>query len=88
MPVDPELRSGQSAVKDQILTDFNITGIIDSTPLSFYPEGPLRQYNLLSADPLYTIDLKVYFRDLEGVDYPWMLHADDLVSCKLRFDLR
>ena len=33
MPVDPELRSGQSAVKDQILTDFNITGIIDTSQL-------------------------------------------------------
>jgi len=86
IPVEPELRSGQSRVQDQILTDFNVTGIIDHTPLSFYPEGPLRKYNLLSTDPLRTIDLKVFWRDIDGQDYPWLLYADDLVSCKLRFD--
>jgi hypothetical protein len=87
IPVEPELRSGQSVVRDAILTDFNITGVIDNTPISFFPEGPLRKYNLVSQDPLYTVDLKVFYRDIDGQDYPWLVHADDVVSVKLRFDI-
>ena len=88
IPLESELRSGQAVDKDQILTDFDVTGVIDGTDINFTPTGPLREYPLFNRTPLYEITMKVMWRDRDGRDYDWLLGSDDLVTLKIEFRKR
>lgn len=88
IPLESELRSGQSVDKDQILTDFDVLGVIDGTNITFTPNGPLREYPLYNRAPLYEISLKIMWRDGNGKDYDWNLGPDDLATLKIEFRKR
>lgn len=83
IPVESEYESGQSVDRIQVLTDFDISGIVDGTNIKFYPTGPLRHYRLVNTSPLYEINLRLQWRDRFGVLRDWIMGTSDYVSVKL-----
>jgi hypothetical protein len=88
IPVESEYRSGQSVNRDQVLTDFQLSGVIDGTDINFFPTGPLRKYPLYNRSPLYEISLKILWRDSLGLDHDWLLGPEDVATMKIQFEKR
>lgn len=88
IPVQSEYRSGQNIDRDQVLTDYDLAGVIDGTDINFFPTGPLREYPLYNREALYEISLKILWRDIKGLDHNWLLGPDDLATMKLEFRKR
>jgi hypothetical protein len=88
IPIESEYRSGQSVDRDQVLTDFDLSGVIDGTDINFFPTGPLREYPMYNRSALYEMSLRVLWRDRFGVDHKWLLGPDDIASMKIQFQRR
>lgn len=89
IPVFGELVAGQEKITKDILTDFDPLqqAIGDSTRLSFFPQGPLRFYNMQGAAPLRDIDLRVmYSTTTQPEALPLIIDAGEFVNIKLQFE--
>jgi len=86
IPVEAEALAGQKNVIRRILTDFtpNIS-IQNQQTLQFFPQGPIRYYDLKSNYPLNKIDLKISWTDKSGSVYPLGLIRGDNAKVKLHF---
>jgi hypothetical protein len=85
IPVSGELEANDKNVKNTVLTDFSLTGISNRDYISFYPQGPLRYYDLRSEYPLTNVDLRVFVLYPNGVRYPLYLNRGDTLTAKLHF---
>lgn len=86
IPTTPELDSSQKNITQRVITDFEpLTGINDRQNIQYYPQGPLRFYDLDSSYPLRTIDLTVYWKSTLGVLYPIYINDTDVLTVKLLF---
>ena len=85
IPVRPELVGGQLDVRKRLITDFNVTGVADKGVISFFPQGPLRYYDMLSTYPLREIDLEFRFQTKDGETYEIFIDKDDAATCKIMF---
>ena len=86
IPVVPELLGTSTQNTRRVLTDFNPqASFFDRTPLQFFPQGPLRWYDLKSSQPLNQIDLIVSWVDKTGKLYPINLLREDTLSVKILF---
>ncbi len=86
IPVNPEKQPAQTNVTQRIITDFEpLSSINDRTAFQYYPQGPLRYYDLKSDYPMKSIDIKVYWKDKDNVQHPVYVPADDTLSVKLLF---
>ena len=86
IPVVPELLGTSTQNTRRVLTDFNPqASFFDRTPLQFFPQGPLRWYDLKSSQPLNQIDLIVSWVDKAGKLYPINLLREDTLSVKILF---
>lgn len=86
IPVSPEFSAGQKNVVQRILTDFEpLDGVNDHQAFQYYPQGPLRWYDLNSDYPLSRIDLRVYWISKDGTAYPIFVNRKTLLTVKLRF---
>lgn len=88
IPVESEFRSGQNVEKDQVLTDFDLTGVIDGTDINFFPTGPLREYPMYNRSALYELSLRILWRGRDGVDHKWLLGPEDVATMKIQFHRR
>lgn len=69
-----------------ILTDFEpIAGIVDQLAIQYYPQGPLRWYDLVSAMPMRAITIQVVYTDERGVTRPVNLAYLDTMTLKIEF---
>lgn len=86
IPVESEALSGQRNVTRRILTDFtpNID-VSNQQIVQFFPQGPIRYYDLKSNYPLNKIDLTISWSDKSGAVYPLGLIRGDNVKVKLHF---
>lgn len=85
IPVNAEFISETNKTR-RILTDFEPAPLInDNAPYQFYPQGPLRWYDLDSQYPLRTVDVKVAWEDKKGNIYPLLLLFNDVITIKLVF---
>lgn len=86
IPIVPELLGTSVQNTRRVLTDFNPPSqIFDRTPLQFFPQGPLRFYDLKSNSPLSAIDLTVSWIDKSGRIRPMRLAPKDNLSVKILF---
>jgi hypothetical protein len=86
IPVESELLPAQVNNTRQIITDFEpLDGVNDHQSFQFYPQGPLRYYSLKSAYPLSRIDLRVYWTDRAGNEYPILINREEVLTVKLAF---
>ena len=86
IPVEPEFEPSANDTTRRILTDFEpIVDINNRESFQFYPQGPLRWYDLKSEYPLRTIDLKALWQSKNGTTYPLYLNSGDVATLKLRF---
>jgi hypothetical protein len=86
IPVESEALSGQKNVTRRILTDFtpNID-VSNQQIVQFFPQGPIRYYDLKSNYPLNKIDLTISWSDKSGAVYPLGLIRGDNIKVKLHF---
>lgn len=86
IPTSPEFLSGQKNITRQVLTDFVPTeGINDRSNIQYYPQGPLRYYDLNSNYPLRETDLSLRWEDRNGNTYPLYLQDNEKFTMKLLF---
>lgn len=86
IPVVPEYIGGTNQVSRRVLTDFEPQdALFDRSSIQFFPQGPLRYYNLKSTQPLDTIDLQIYWQDKIGRLFPINLAKYDSATVKIEF---
>jgi hypothetical protein len=86
IPVEPELESSQTNVTRMVITDFEpVVGLSNREAIQYFPQGPLRYYDLKSNFPMRKIDIRVYWEDKSGQTYPVFLGSNDSFSIKILF---
>ena len=86
IPIEPELLPAQKNVVRRLITDFEpLDGINDHQSFQYYPQGALRYYDLKSSYPMHKIDIRVYWIDRRGEQYPIYINRDEVLTLKLIF---
>lgn len=86
IPVNPELLGSKTNEIRQVVTDFDIANLVrDSLTIQFYPQGPLRYYQLKSNYPLHRMNIVVRWEDTNGNTYPIYLQENAQLSMKIHF---
>lgn len=86
VPVTPELLGTQNNQIRTVLTDFEpLVNINNRESFQYFPQGPIRYYNLQSQYPLNNIDLNVRWEDKNGDTYPIYITPGNFCSVKLHF---
>jgi len=86
MPLNYEYLPAQTNDVRTVLTDFlPIDEIQDRQTLQYYPQGPLRYYDILSKVPLRRLKLNAYWLNREGKRFPFYLTRSDVFSMKIVF---
>jgi hypothetical protein len=86
IPIEAEYLPTQTNVVRRIITDFEpLDSVNDRSAFQYYPQGPLRYYDLKSHHPLRRIDIKVYWTDRQGNQYPLYLSRGELFTMKIQF---
>lgn len=86
MPVSGELSATVKNVTETVLTDFSIAGVDTYRGyINFFPQGPLRYYDLTSKYPMTSVDLKAFITYADGTRYPLYLNRGEHLSMKLQF---
>ena len=88
LPVVPELQPSQEDVTRRAFFDLNVTGIADKSGISFFPQGPLRYYSLISDYPLKQVDCEIRWESKTGETFPIFISKDSSASLKLLFQKR
>ena len=86
IPVSTENLSSQTNKTRRIMTDFEpLQDISNRSAIQYYPQGPIRYYDLESNQPLRRIDLNILLSNKEGEIFPLRLNSTDELSVKLEF---
>tara|TARA_R110002126_G_scaffold45043_3_gene127925 strand:- start:259 stop:1218 length:960 start_codon:yes stop_codon:yes gene_type:complete len=86
VPVSAEKQGDQKNVVKRIMTDFEpLEDINNRQAFQFYPQGPLRFYDMNSIYPLSRIDLKVYWVDKNDKSYPIFINENEVLTVKILF---
>lgn len=72
--------------EDTILTDFNISDFYGNRKdVTFFPQGPYRLIDILSNNPLRSIDIQIFWKDKDGYIRPINVYQGDELTIKLAF---
>ena len=86
IPVEPEYLPGQVNSTQRVMTDFEpVEGINDQVSFQYFPQGPIRYYDLKSSYPLTRIDLRIYWINKTGRQLPIYINRGDILTVKLQF---
>jgi hypothetical protein len=86
IPVNPELLGTSTNEIRQVITDFNCASFSrDTLAIQYFPQGPVRHYDMNSHHALNRIDLVVKWEDVYGNLFPIYLQLDDQISIKIHF---
>ena len=89
IPINNEILPTQQNVTQTILTDFlPIDSINNRQSLQYYPNGPLRYYDLISTVPMRRMNLRGYWVDKDDKKYPIYLSDTDSFDMKIIFKKR
>jgi hypothetical protein len=89
IPVNPEFAPTANNTISRVLTDFEpLTAEPSREVIQFFPQGPLRYYDLTSNFPMKSIDLRIRWKDKSNVSYPLYIASGDQFTCKLQFRLK
>ena len=86
LPVEPEFQPSQNDTTRRIITDFEpLADINNRQAFQYFGSGWKRYYDLKSAYPLSSVDIKVYWEDRDGKLYPVYLGVDEALTMKILF---
>ena len=86
IPIEPELLPAQTNVVRRIITDFEpIDGVNDHQSFQYFSRGSLRYYDLKSSYPMHKIDIRVFWTDRRGEQFPIYINRDEVLTLKLLF---
>lgn len=86
LPVENELQPSQTNVVRRIITDFEpLSDINNRQSFQYYPQGPLRFYDLKSNYPLSQVDVKVFWETALGTLYPIYIEDFQSLTIKILF---
>lgn len=86
IPTEPEFEPTENDTTRKVLTDFEpAVDINDRTAFQFFPQGPLRWYDLKSQYPLRSLDLRALWQSKTGKVYPLYLLQGESATLKIRF---
>ena len=85
IPVRQELLGQQEDVQRRLLIDFNVSGVPDKGIISYFPQGPIRYYDLISQYPLTQIDAEFRWASASGETFPIFLNIGESCTAKLQF---
>lgn len=88
LPISSEFTSASGDSFKKIMTNFeplsdNKGGERDM--YQYFPQGPYRLVDMVGTNPIYSIDLRVTWSDIEGNDYPVEITSLQQFSAKLLF---
>jgi hypothetical protein len=85
IPLRQELQPTQDDVTQRVLFDFSIAGKPDRTVIQYFPQGPVRYYDLLSQYPLTQIDIEIRWSNSRGETFPIYINVGQNASVKIQF---
>lgn len=86
IPVNNELLGSQTNKLRKVITDFEpLSSINDRSTIQYFPQGPLRFYDLISNYPLTSMNLSIRWETKDGRTYPIYLNDYDNLTVKLYF---
>lgn len=86
IPVTNELIGSQTNINQKIITDFEpLSSLNDRSQIQYFPQGPLRFYDLISSYPLTHMNLKIFWETKDGKQFPLYINETDNCSIKLYF---
>lgn len=86
VPVEYELVGAQTNIVSRILTDFEIVeDDYGSSYIQFFPQGPLRYYQLNMNEELRTFDVQVFWLSKDRTEYPIIISPGDKITIKIQF---
>jgi hypothetical protein len=86
IPVRQELLGTQTNKLRKIITDFEpLSSINDRSQIQYFPQGPLRFYDLISDYPLRDMNLNIRWETKDGRTFPLYLNDYDNATVKLYF---
>jgi len=95
LPIVPEqlpnsnINTSQVANYRKIISDFSLATNIGSeirSTLTYNPSAEFRRISLTSTEPLYSVDVKPYWVDADGVFYPLYINPGDQITVKILFE--
>lgn len=86
IPVEQEFQGTQANVQRSIITDFEPQAEInDRQKYQFFPQGPLRYYDLDSKQELRRIDINAIWSDKQGNNYTVTISPGESFTLKILF---
>jgi len=86
IPVSSELLGTQENKTRRVITDFEpISQNNDRSVIQYFPQGPLRFYDLISNYPLKNMNLYIRWETKGGLSFPIYLNEYDIATVKLYF---
>ena len=86
IPVNNELLGSQTNKQRKVITDFEpLSQINDRSQIQYFPQGPLRFYDLISDYPLTRMNLNIRWESKDGRTFPIYLTEYDNLTVKLYF---
>ena len=86
IPVRQELLGTQTNKLRKIITNFEpLSSINDRSQIQYFPQGPLRFYDLISDYPLRDMNLNIRWETKDGRTFPLYLNEYDNATVKLYF---
>ena len=86
IPVANELLSAQTNKLRKVITDFEpLSQINDRSQIQYFPQGPLRFYDLITNYPLTQMNLNITWQSKDGRTFPIYLTEYDNLTVKLYF---
>lgn len=86
IPTEPEFQPSQTNITRRLLTDFEpISEINNRQTFQYFPQGPIRFYDLTSKYPMNRMDMRVFWETRDGTTYPIYLGEGDVLTMKILF---
>ena len=86
IPVSPEYQPTQNDTTRRLITDFEpLEDINNREQFQYFGSGWKRYYDLMSAYPLNTVDIKAYWEDKNGQLYPIYIGTHEVLTMKILF---
>jgi hypothetical protein len=86
IPVTNEKEGDQRNVVKRLITDFEpLEDINNRQAFQYFPQGPLRYYDMNSVYPLSRIDLRVRWVDKNNESYPIYINKNEALTVKILF---
>lgn len=86
IPLAPELEGETENVTQGVITDFEpFEDNFDLTTFQYFASGALRLIDIISSSELRSINVRLFWKDEDGNEYPYILDSEMPLTIKLLF---